>query len=296
MTYALTPGQIAQYHTDGFLFPVNIMETASAARVRAGIEQLERDYPDGTLPRPLNQYFRVNGQVVIPLLSEVARLPAVLDAAQSILGDDLLIWSIELFIKEAGSPKIVSWHQDLTYWGLGETDEELTAWIAFSDVSKASGCMRFVAGSHNERIQPHVDSFDDGNLLSRGQEIAVDVDESAAALVELKPGQMSLHHGRMFHASGPNTSQDRRIGMAIRFVTPNVHQQVGERDYAMLVRGADRQRNWINIAAPSNNFAKADLILYEAILADQSAALSQGADQGLSLYDAAGSETEAQSS
>ena len=57
--------------------------------------------------------------------------------------------------------------------------------------------------------------------LSRGQEIA-GIDETKAEHGPLKPGQMSFHHGRTFHASSPNNSDDRRIGLAIRYVTPGV--------------------------------------------------------------------------
>ena len=287
MTGTLAADQVAAYGRDGFLFPLDVMSADDAARLRAQIEALERDHPDASLPRPLNQYVRVNAQLVIPFLADLARSPAVTGPVADILGPDLLAWSVELFIKEPGSAKVVSWHQDLTYWGMGETDEEITAWIAASDVSRASGCMRFVAGSHNQRIVPHTDTFDADNLLSRGQEIAVEVDENAAAFVELKPGQMSLHHGRMFHASGTNVSDDRRIGIAIRYVTPRVRPVVAARDYAMLVRGADRDGNWINVALPAAPFDEASLRLYEEVLAEQSGTLAEGADQTLGLYDAA---------
>jgi chlorinating enzyme len=92
---------------------------------------------------------------VIPLLAEIARRPAILDAVESILGPDLLVWSVELFIKEPGDGNVVSWHQDITYWGMGETDEEVTAWLALSDVSVEAGCMRFIPGSHTAGIVDH---------------------------------------------------------------------------------------------------------------------------------------------
>ncbi len=284
MSGSLNASSIEAYHRDGFLFPLDVFTTREAAALRAEVEALERDWPAGRLPRPLNQYFRVNGQVVIPLLARVPRHPAIVDAVESLLGPDIMLWSAEFFIKEPGTPKIVSWHQDLTYWGMGETNEEVTAWVALSDVSRASGCMRFVAGSHHQRIAPHRDTFGADNLLSRGQEIAIDVNEDEASFVELRPGEMSLHHGRMFHASGPNRSSDRRIGLAMRYVTPAVRQLVAERDYAMLVRGADRQRNWINIAPPAVPFDAAALALYEEILTAQSAALAAGAEGVVGLY------------
>ncbi|MDH3472095.1 MAG: phytanoyl-CoA dioxygenase family protein [Rhodospirillales bacterium] len=293
MAASLTDTQVARYHRDGFLFPLEVFGEGETRAHREEFEALEQRYPAGSLPHDLGQYLRVNAQMVVPLAARIALKPAVLDIVESILGPDLLVWSAELFIKEPGTPKIVSWHQDLTYWGLGETDEELTAWIALSPASEASGCMRFLPGSHKRPIVAHRDTFAADNLLSRGQEIAVEVDEAEAVLAALGPGQMSLHHGRMFHASGPNLSDDRRIGLAIRYVTPGVRQIVGARDYAMLARGVDRARNWIHVAPPHELFGAAHLALYDQVLADQSVALAEGAAQPVGLYDFARTVTKA---
>ncbi|WP_158090264.1 phytanoyl-CoA dioxygenase family protein [Kiloniella majae] len=280
----LTPEQINAYEEQGYLLPLDLFSLQEAFDYRQEIEDLETQYRDGVGEYPLNQFFRINGQIVIPLLAQIAQTPKLLDAVEDILGPDLLVWSCELFIKEAGTAKTVSWHQDLTYWGMGETDDEVTAWIAFSDVSKAAGCMRFIPGSHKQRIVPHQDTFNEDNLLSRGQEIAVDVNEEDAVYDELRPGQMSLHHGRLFHASGPNKSDDRRIGMAIRFVTPGVEHNNEKKDFGMLVRGSDKKGNWINVSTPSQLFGTNELRLYDEILAKQSSTLTAGAEQTVGLY------------
>jgi len=143
--------------------------------------------------------------------------------------------------------------------------------------------MKFVAGSHKQEIQPHVDTFDEDNLLSRGQELTVDVAPEDEVPIELQPGEFSIHHGRMFHYSGPNVSDDRRIGVVIRYVTPEIKQLVGRRDYAMLMRGIDAKQNWISVAPPLADFEPRALVLYETILADQSEALTQGAED-VALY------------
>lgn len=283
MSTALSREQIARYHEDGFVKPVRAFSTQDAAKIRAEIEALERDHASGAGGHTLGQFFRVNGQVTIPLLANIARTASVLDAVESILGPDLLVWSCELFIKEAGSEKIVSWHQDLTYWGMGETDDEVTAWVALSDVSVRAGCMRFIPGSHAGGIVDHKDTYSDQNLLSRGQEIG-DVDEDQAVHGPLNPGEMSLHHGRCFHASGPNRSSDRRIGLAIRYVTPDVRLPDMARDYAMLVRGIDSQQGWINLAGPRGLFHPADLALYDRVLQDQAQTLAAGATGDVGLY------------
>lgn len=283
MTGSLTPDQTARYARDGFLAGVPVFDAAEVARIRAAIEGLERDHATGAGGRTLGQYFRVNGQLVIPLLADLARTLAILDAVESLLGPDLLVWSVELFIKEPGSPATVSWHQDLTYWGMRETDDEVTAWVALSDVSVEAGCMRFVPGSHRGGMAAHEDTFAADNLLSRGQRIA-DVDETAAVHGALAPGEMSLHHGRCVHASGPNRSADRRIGLAIRYVTPAVRSDDLPPDYAMPVRGADHGQGWIPVPGATRLFDAADLALYDRVLAVQAAMLGAGAEGGVALY------------
>ena len=283
MCERLSDEQATRYRRDGFLSGVRVFAEDEAQSIRADIETLEASHPEGAGGYDLNQFFRVNGQIVIPLLADLARRPEILDCVERLLGPDLLVWSVELFIKEPGSVKTVSWHQDITYWGMGETDDEVTAWVALSDVSVEAGCMRFIPGSHMQGLVAHHDTFHDDNLLSRGQSIDA-VDEARAVHGPLRPGEMSLHHGRCFHASGPNHSSDRRIGLAIRYVTPDVRQPGLGRDYAMLVRGVDAAQGWINIAGPRGLFDARDLDLYDRVLADQAAVLAAGAAGDVGLY------------
>jgi len=160
----------------------------------------------------------------------------------------------------------------------------VTAWIALSPSTPASGCMDFVRGSHRNAILPHEDTFDANNLLSRGQEVRVDVAPEDRVPIEIHPGQMSLHHGLTIHGSGPNTSDDRRIAAVVRYVTPEVAQQVADRDYAMLARGVDRTGNFINYTPPRDLFDAASLTLYEEIRRAQAQAMMTGATEAGELY------------
>ena len=280
----LTQEQTEQYWRDGYLFPITVFSTDETAGYRAELQQIESDWRNADLPQPLNTYKRVNAHCVLPLAARMAQDKRVLDAVESILGPDLMIWSAEFFIKEPRTTQIVGMHQDLTYWGLGETSDQVTAWIALSPATLASGCMDFVAGSHKSPIMPHTDTFSENNLLSRGQEIAVDVADEDKTHIELQPGQMSLHHGLTFHGSGPNMSDDRRIGFAIRYLNPNARQEVADRDYAMMARGVDFSGNFIHYMPPIRDFSPQSLELYEKIRADQAKALAQGASDNVSLY------------
>ncbi|NRB04782.1 MAG: phytanoyl-CoA dioxygenase family protein, partial [Rhodobacteraceae bacterium] len=171
----LSQSQIDQYWRDGFLFPLPAISPQEALAARAEFEALEANWKAADLPHPLNTYKRVNAHVVMPMAARIARDPRILNIVSGLLGPDVLVYSVEFFIKEPNTTQIVSMHQDLTYWGLGAVDGLLTAWIALSPATPASGCMDFVAGSHKNAILPHEDTFDDNNLLSRGQEVKVDV-------------------------------------------------------------------------------------------------------------------------
>ncbi len=280
----LDEAQKAQYWRDGFLFPLPAVSAETALAARVELEEIERNWLDAGLPQPLNTYKRVNAHVVMPFAADLARDPGVLDVVEGILGSDILIYAAELFIKEPHTTQIVSMHQDLTYWGLGAVDGLVTAWIALSAATPASGCMDFVAGSHKEAILPHEDTFDSNNLLSRGQEVKVDVAEKDKTAIEIHPGQMSLHHGLTIHGSGPNVSDDRRIACVVRYVRPDVTQKVGDCDYAMLARGRDTHGNFTLIEPPEEPFTPEAIALHEEIRRAQAEVMMKGAQSATEIY------------
>jgi non-haem Fe2+, alpha-ketoglutarate-dependent halogenase len=211
-------------------------------------------------------------------LNELIRHPRILDAVQDIIGPDILCWGTSFFIKERRNPGYVSWHQDSTYWGL-EPPDIITAWVAFTDSNATNGAMRIIPGTHKLDQAPHRDTFAADNLLSRGQEIMVDVDEREAAMLELAAGEMSLHHVRLIHGSDPNPSDDRRIGFAIRYVPTYVRQVAGSHDSATLVRGVDRYHHFEEEQRPDADMSSAAVAYHAAITDRYSQILMRGTDR-----------------
>ena len=273
-----------QYWEDGFLFPLPAVPREQALAWRTELEALEAEWLDNGLPLPLSTYKRVNAHCVMPLAYEIGTHKGILDVVEGVLGPDIMIYAVEFFIKEPNTHHKVSMHQDLTYWGLGAIDGLVTAWVPLSPATPASGCMDFVRGSHKNAILPHNDTFSEDNLLSRGQEVEVDVAEEDKVNIEIHPGQISLHHGLTIHGSGPNTTDDRRIAAVIRYCTPDISQQVADEDYAMLVRGKDRFGNFSSITPPEVAFSSESLQQYDKIRAAQAKAMMSGAKKQGSLY------------
>ena len=269
-------GLAETYRRDGFVFPIEVLSEAEAGSIRADLEAAEAEVADDPERSAL---LRGSVNHLLPSFDALVRNENLLAAAAQVLGPDLLVWSAGLFIKEARTPKVVTWHQDLTYWGLADVDET-TGWVALSPATVASGCMRFVPGSHRRRIVPHVDTFAADNQLSRGQEIAVEVDEEDGVAVELHTGQASLHHGHLFHASGPNSTDDRRIGVAIRYIRPTMRQRTGERWMARLACGEDRYGHFDLADPPRGRLHEADFERCRRDAAVRRGTLFAGADPG----------------
>ena len=51
--------------------------------------------------------------------------PGILDVVDHILGPDILLYNATYIVKEPNTPTHVSWHQDLTYWGLDGDDRRI---------------------------------------------------------------------------------------------------------------------------------------------------------------------------
>jgi ectoine hydroxylase-related dioxygenase (phytanoyl-CoA dioxygenase family) len=245
------------FSDDGFVFPVDAVSEAEAKAIRADLERAEAEAANDPVKLGL---VRSYPDRLIPSFDRLIRNRSLIDAVIPILGPNLMVWSAGLFIKEANTSHVVSWHQDLTYWGLSDA-EEVTAWVALSPSNIASGCMRFVPGTHTNQIVDHVDTFDKNNLLSRGQEIAVEVNEGDGVNVVLKTGQASLHHGHLFHSSGPNETGDRRIGVAVRYIKPSMKQRSGDRSLVALVNGEDTHGHFEIAGPPRGWLAEEDFEL-----------------------------------
>ena len=262
------------YDRDGFVFPLDVVSEEEAKAIRADLEAAEAELAGD--PERL-ALLRAYPDRLLPSFDRLIRNPKLIAAASQVLGPDLMVWSASLFTKEANTPHIVSWHQDLTYWGLADA-EETTCWVALSPSNKASGCMNFVPGSHKKQLVPHRDTFAENNLLSRGQEIAVDVDEEDAVAVELKTGQASMHHGHLFHASGPNTTGDRRIGSAIRYIKTSMKQRTGDKSLVALVAGKDDYGHFTIAGPPRGRLSEEDFALCRADAAIKRRVLYEGAE------------------
>lgn len=260
--------QRRQFERDGYLCPIRVMDDAEVSRLL----NCYMDYYAANKARldalPPNQKYKVLSEThfVLPWVYEIVTHPRVLDAVEVLLGPNLLAWNSNWFSKMPGEKSFVSWHQDGTYWKL-TPPMVVTAWVALSPSGANNGCMRVIPATHTQPMIPQRETYQPENALSRGQEIAVEVDEAQAVDLSLRPGEMSLHHIWIIHGSNANTSKDTpRIGIAIRYTRPEVVQESPTKPFAMLVRGEDTCGNFNLQPPPETTSSERQQALHQAIV------------------------------
>lgn len=249
-------GRVRQsgYEQLGYQFPLRAYSREQAdalcRRFLAHYEQ-HRELLEPLRPRE-RVAFLVENHLFQRWVYDIVAHPGVLDAVESVLGPDVMVWSSQWFPKFPHDRSFVSWHQDAAYWGLSPPNV-VTAWIALTGSTRANGCMCVIPGTHRGEPLPQRETYAEANMLSRGQEIAVDVDVGKSVALELGAGEFSLHDIGIVHGSGPNESNAPRIGLAVRYISPDVVQQGRERDMVMLLRGQDRHAHFEIVPPPERD-------------------------------------------
>jgi len=209
---------VSSYQRNGILFPISVLGTDEAKEYRNSLESLAENCLEGMLKRIENLHLWFDWAF------RLVAHPSVLDAVESIIGDDILVDSSLVLCKAPGDPSYASWHQDSVYSGWHLTPST-SAWIALSPSDSINGCMRVIPGSHLQGLVNHFTCRNDDNLLQRGESVDVVVDETQAVDVMLQLGEMSLHHCNIIHGSNRNRSDARRIGFIVRFVTSQIQSR-----------------------------------------------------------------------
>ena len=234
-----------EYKQNGFYSPLVLFSLEQAKIYRNYLEEVENKIG------PLHYFAKT--YTMMRWVYEIATNKILLDFVEDLIGKNVLLYNATFIIKEPMTKTHVSWHQDLTYWGFDDNEKQVSAWIALSNADKTSGCMQMIPGSHKKGIFDHKSTNDKNNVLSRGQTVDnVDIDK--AILCPLQPGEASFHHGLTLHASKPNNSKDRRIGLNFQYITPDLKQLKSKDDSALCVRGEDNYNYYKKDIIAKENF------------------------------------------
>ena len=219
-----------QFQEKGVVFPVPVMTGKQVNHVLAGLFRYvsaQRSKGKDLDASP----FDGAHHPLIQLLMPVVRERRFLKAVRPYLGETILLRSINVFSKfptgvggtnasgpfEKGSQYPIQWHWDDPRPD-SDCDDVLTAWIALTPSTVASGCVRYVEGSHRVAI-PRPDPLDRDDMQLEDSEWGL-LEGLPIVDAVLQPGEMALHHSAIVHGSAPNYAEKPRVGLAVRLYTP----------------------------------------------------------------------------
>ena len=193
---ALGAAAVARFRDDGFFFPRRVLAPWDAARVVDEVLGFEAGDIPRAYPDPQNQLYLLKAHLLFDWADRISHESALLDAVESLIGPDILLWSSGVFWKAPRSGSFVSWHQDSTHYELDRTDEVVRAWLSLTPATRANGTMRFLRGGHRQGQFAHTDRMTEGELLSRGETMDRPIDEAQTVPILFrgaKPPPVPMH-------------------------------------------------------------------------------------------------------
>lgn len=199
----------AGFFRDGFTGPIRLFTSPQCALIveslRVGTHPAPMDWPKG---RAANDRF----------FFDLATRPMVLTLLKPLLGDNILLWSIDVVERDPG--QIHPWHSDIESSAPG--GGFVSIWIGIQNTCRESA-LGMVARSHNfgKTVQQVLherglrrDQASDETVLAWAHEF-----DPLAAFIqpEMTDGDAIIYDGRLWHATNNSRSQGRRIALLLQY-------------------------------------------------------------------------------
>jgi len=230
-TMPLTDDEVRSFIRRGFLFPGRLFTITEVDRLRARLDEL---LAVAEVPETIDRFslaprvpFLTGLWKTDELFRSVTFDPRLRKWAGQLMGTKTLAFLLDNAIIKP--PKVggeLHWHQDWQAWPVAPC-EVVTAWIALEDVTTDNGAMEMAVGSHalgrflpQDAVTGHPKNHPGmAELIGSGMRPMPDPVELGVEIVpiELKAGEISLHHGLMWHRSGINTTPSTRHSLIQRY-------------------------------------------------------------------------------
>lgn len=222
-----------EYDENGYCIARNAIDAQLASEMVEHVHWLCDRHPD-VRPERLGHGLMVND----PFMHRLVRDDRLVDIAAQFLGPNVAMFAAHYIAKKPTTGQAVQWHQDGSYWPL-EPMDVATLWVAGTESTIGTGCMRVLPGSQNRRLlkRSEMVALDpDKYVLGVGMR-SDDIDDGDAVNIELRAGDVSIHNPTIIHGSNANTSDRWRVGLTLRYI-PTTTKVTTEGHANIMCRGA----------------------------------------------------------
>jgi phytanoyl-CoA hydroxylase len=212
----LSQEQVEQFRQNGYVAVRDVVSSETLQRLReAAGEMLEESRrlseslePDHCFEHPRLRQIR-HPVAERPIFWEVATSDTVLGGVEAIIGHDIKFHHSKMNMKVDRGGTEIGWHQDFAFFP--HTNFDLVACgLALDDSTVENGCLLVAPGTHRIGLLNHRD--ENGEFIGKITSDADRFDAEKAVAVELRAGDMSIHHVAVVHGSLQNqSSRSRRL-------------------------------------------------------------------------------------
>ena len=136
--------------------------------------------------------------------------------ARQLIGPEAKFAFDHAILKPAQNGPATPWHQDEAYNGDSQFNyEQVSVWMPLQEATLENGCMRFIPGSHRNRVLPHRSFNNDPRI--HALECIGGFDAESERPCPIPAGGATIHHCRTLHSSGPNRSHIPRRAYILAF-------------------------------------------------------------------------------
>ena len=245
----IDPTQRESFERDGALLLPGLIDEHWLQRLRAAIER------DIARPGPCYHGYEIEGGgrfhgnmrnwEVDPDFRDYCQRSLLPEAAAALLDvDEVRLYYDQLFVKEPGTNAPTRWHNDQPYWPVRGWPI-LSFWLALDPVTKESGALEFVQGSHRwgkwfqpEPFAPGGSSYERNPDYVEIPDIGAERDRHGFLTWDMQPGDVIAFHALTVHGGPPNRSAGRRRGYTVRYCGPGMTYYGGPGTSPLLIDDA----------------------------------------------------------
>ena len=162
-------------------------------------------------------------------LADFASTSILVEVAAALMRSEKVnLFFDQSFVKEPNTSDRTPWHNDLPFWPL-QGRQVISTWVALDAITRTSGAVEFVAGSHlwDRWFQPRSFSGDNEHGTNPEYEPVPDIEANRGMYDilswDLEPGDIVAFNAMTLHGSPGNATSDRRRrGYSVRYTGDDV--------------------------------------------------------------------------
>jgi hypothetical protein len=241
MTFS--PEQTRQFREEGYAAAPGFFNAKETAALQAEIDRLARvgklrnvaTDGDGKTHSSAKRNLQLCPMYPhSPLIRALPFHPKVVEAVGALIGDPVVLWLDQVFLKPARDGMGTNWHQDNAYFKIKNPLMGTAMWIAVHDATVANGTIHVIPGSFREAYPHSRDPHSDHHIRCYPP-------EDRAVPIELEAGGVAFFCYGTAHCTLGNSTDKDRAGVALHFVTeeaaladPSVKLEPGRSYYPYL--------------------------------------------------------------